>query len=225
MSGIQTIIDSCQTMEFDRRRIVGQSISRSQRTRVAERTSAQPWTFKVTPKASWSYSSNRDLIESITLTDRFSETEINLANNTKLQYLTSYQGKLTNTQLSALTVTNFVTATMTVSGLPAIGGTDKNGSAITSSTVIFAAGDFIQPNNSRYPYTVTAPVLRGSTSTVSIITNRPRITSEAVTITGPLKIGNNVTWRMVIAELPTFQLVPYNRFQWTGDFSLIEKVI
>ena len=215
MSGIQTIIDSCQTMEFDRRRIVAQSVSRSQRTRVAERTSAQPWTFKVTPKASWSYSTNRDLIESITLTDRFSETEINIANNTKLQYLTSYQGKLTNTQLSGLTV----------SGLPSIGGIDKNGNAITSSTVVFAAGDFIQPNNSRYPYTVTQPVLRGSGSSISIITNRPRITSESVTITGPLKIGNNVTWRVVIALLPTFQLIPYNRFQWTGDFSLIEKVI
>ena len=42
MSGLQTIIDSCVNLEFDRRRIVASSVSRSQRIRTAERMAAQP---------------------------------------------------------------------------------------------------------------------------------------------------------------------------------------
>ena len=120
MSALQTIIDSAAKIEFDRRRIVGQSVSRSQRLRTAERTSAQAWMMTVTPKPAWTYSSNRDLIEGITYVDRSRETQVNLANNANMSYLTAYQGAMTAGQITALRVTATSTQTITLDVLPSV---------------------------------------------------------------------------------------------------------
>ena len=80
----QTIIDSAAQIEFDRRRIIGQSVSRSQRVKTAERAAAQPWTLSVTPKGRFKFSDNRNLLESITVYDRATECQVNLANNPNL---------------------------------------------------------------------------------------------------------------------------------------------
>lgn len=216
MSALQTIVDSASKIEFDRRRIVGQSVSRSQRLRTAERTSAQPWMMSITPKPAWSYSANRDLIEGITYIDRSRETQINLANNANLSYLTAYQGSMTAGQISSLRVTATSTQTITLDVLP----------SVDSATYLFRAGDFVQPQYSRYPYTVVDSVQRGSGSTVVITLHRPIITSENLTLTGSgLLVGNSCSWRMVIGSMPSYELSIRDRFQWTGDFKLMEKVI
>jgi hypothetical protein len=216
MSALQTIIDSAAKIEFDRRRIVGQSVSRSQRLRTAERTSAQAWMMTVTPKPAWTYSSNRDLIEGITYVDRSRETQVNLANNANMSYLTAYQGDMTAGQIISLRVTATSTATITLDVLP----------AISSTAYLFRSGDFIQPKFSRYPYTVVDSVQRGSGTTVVLNLNRPIITSENLTLTGSgVVIGNSCTWRMVIAAMPSYELSIRDRFQFTGDFKLMEKVI
>jgi 3-methyladenine DNA glycosylase Mpg len=62
---LQTIIDKAQQIEIDRRRIVAQTMSRSQRIKVSERNSAQPWRFTVTPPGSMVWSTNRGVIELI----------------------------------------------------------------------------------------------------------------------------------------------------------------
>lgn len=225
MSGLQTIIDTCSKIEIDRRRVVGQSVSRSLRLRTAERNSGQPFMWTVTPAGVFKYSTNRALIEQIATVDRFSETEVTLSNNTGMNYLVEYQGKMTTGQLSALTITSFVTATITVGGLPSIGDLDRDGVAITSSTVMFAAGDYVQPASSRYPYIVSTEVLRGSTSTVQLTAHRNLISSENITVTGPVKVGTSCSWRMVIVKLPNINVIIKDRFQWTDDFQLMEKII
>jgi hypothetical protein len=213
---IQNIIDKCQQLEIDRRKIISQSISRSQRIKTAERSTAQPWKFKITPPGSLPWSASRGFIEVIDFNDRNTEYTISLNNNSGMNYITSYLGSITQGQLNSLTIQAVGTSTITITGMP----------AVNSSTVIFAKGDLIQPNNSRYPYTVVDTVIRGATTTTSVTVNRPIITSEGITLTSEgLKVGNSCTWRVLVSGLPTYQLVPMQRVQYTGDFELVEKII
>ena len=213
---IQNIIDRAQQIEIDRRKIISQSISRSQRIKTAERSTAQPWKFKVTPPGMLPWSASRGFIEVIDFNDRNTEYEISLNNNAGMNYITGYLGGITQGQLNSLTIQSVGTSTMTITGLP----------SVSSSTVVFAKGDLIQPNNSRYPYTVVDTVLRGLTTTTSVTLNRSIISSEGISLVGQgLKVGNSCTWRVLVTGLPTYQLVPMQRVQYTGDFELVEKII
>ena len=217
---IQNIINKAQQIEIDRRKVVGQTISRSQRIKTSERASAQPWRFKVTPPPVLDWTSSRSFIEVIDFNDRSTEYTISLNSATGMQYITAYQGALNNTALGNLAVTGTTTSTLIVGTLPAIDGT------VTSSTVVFYAGDFVQPQNSRYPYSVTQTVVRGTGTTISVPLNRPIITSENITLTGnKVLVGNSVTWRVIVGALPTYSLIPSRRVQYNGDFDLIEKII
>lgn len=329
---LQTIIDKAQTIEIDRRRMVGQTISRSQRIKTSERSTAQPWKFKITPPGMLRWEDSRSIVELIDFNDRVNEYTIKLSNTAGMNFITEYRGELNSTELSALTIQNASTASITITTLPDIGSTStsrtytmtalsfseannatytralstsrndflittaehnqhfndikvgdtvsaatyitggqtitaitrdyfilagvsytrivmsavanansdiaftNNGenisvassfeTYISSSTVVFNVGDFIQPANSRYPYTVTQPVLRGVNTTTSVTLNREIITSEGITISGQtLKTANNCTWQVLVSGLPTYQLVPGKNVQYTGDFELIEKVI
>jgi len=212
---IQTIIDRASAIEFDRRKIASQSVSRSQRIKTAERNSAQPLKLTVTPPGILKYSTNRGVIEAIQTTDRVTEVQISLSNNTKLRYLTALQGELTYAQVSAMTITNFTLTSVTLGGLP----------SVSTSTVIFKPGDYIQPAGSRYPYIITNTVLRGTNAVVTATVHRNLITSEATTVTGAILVGNTCTFRMVVNSLPTYQIVPYDMVKFTGDFTLVEKII
>jgi hypothetical protein len=213
---IQNIIDKAQQIEIDRRRMVGQTISRSQRIKTSERSTAQPWKFKITPPGSLAWTASRGFIEVIDFNDRATEYSISLNNNTGMNYITSYMGEITQGQLNSLTILSTGTSTITVTGLP----------SVSSGTVIFARGDLIQPANSRYPYTVANTVTRGLTTTTSVTLHRPIISSEGVNLIGQgLAVGNSCTWQVVVTGLPTYQLTPMQRVQYTGDFELIEKII
>lgn len=213
---IQNIIDKAQQIEIDRRKIISQSISRSQRIKTAERSTAQPWKFKITPPGMLPWTASRGFIEVIDFNDRNTEYTISLNNNAGMNYITGYLGGITQGQLSSLTIQAVGTSTMTITDLP----------SVSSSTVVFARGDLIQPNNSRYPYTVVNTVLRGLTTTTSVTLNRPIISSEGISLIGQgLKVGNSCTWRVLVTGLPTYQLVPMQRVQYTGDFELVEKII
>lgn len=213
---IQTIIDKAQQIEIDRRRMVAQTISRSQRIKTAERSTAQPWRFKVTPPGALTWADNRGIIEVIDLNDRVNEYTISLNNNTKMNYITAYQGTCTQAQINAMTIYAVTTSSLVLTGLP----------SVTTSTVLFKPGDYIQPANSRYPYTVTANVLRGSNTTTTVTLHRPVIISENITLTGQtVLVGNSCTWQVIVTGLPTYSLIPYRRVQYTGDFELVEKII
>jgi hypothetical protein len=217
---IQTIIDKAAAIEIDRRRIVSQSISRSQRIKTAERAAAQPLQFVVTPPAYLKYSTNRGTIEAIQAIDRSEEVQINLANNPKMSYLTKYQGGLiTTSTLAALTITNFTGTTVTIGGFT---------TATSVGTVLFASGDFIQPANSRYPYIVTNTVVKidNFLTTYNVTVHRSLITSEGINPNGQsLKVGNSCTMQVVVNLLPTYRIVPYDLVEFKDSFVLIEKII
>jgi hypothetical protein len=214
---IQNIIDKCQQIEIDKRRIVGQTISRSQRIKTAERSTAQPWRFKITPPGMLPWTASRGFIQVIDFNDRVGEYEISLNNNPGMNYITAYLGSFTSAQLNSMTIYSAGTSSFTLTNLP--GG-------MPAGTIMFEPGDLIQPVNSRYPYTVASTATRGVNTTTSVTLHRPVITSENITLFGnQIKVGNSCTWRVVVAGLPTYQLVPMQRVQYTGDFELVEKVI
>jgi len=212
---IQVIFNTAQSIEIDRRKIVGQTVSRSERIRVAERASGNAFKFTVTPLARFKYSDVRGVIESIQSYDRKEEQTISLSAIPKLNYLTQYQGSCSLAQLNAMTITNFSSATITIGTLP----------SVSTATVLFRAGDWIQPQQSRYPYIVSTDVLRGSTSTVEVSVHRNRITSEAVTITGPIYVGTATTLKVIVSELPTYRLVNNNFAEFTGNFTVVERIV
>lgn len=214
---VQNIIDKAQQIEIDRRRVVGQTISRSQRIKTAERSTAQPWKFKITPPGSLPWTASRGFMEVINLNDRVAEYEVSLSNSPGMSYITAYQGSFSSAQLNSITIHSAGTSSFLLTNLP--GG-------MPAGTVIFQPGDLIQPVNSRYPYSVVSTVTRGVNTTTSVTLNRPVITSENITLVGnQLKVGNSCTWRVVVSGLPTFQLIPMRQVQYTGDFELIERII
>lgn len=217
---LQTIINKAQTIEFDRGRIITATISRSQRIKTAERDATQPWRWTVTPPASLAWDQNRGLVELIDYADRDTEYTLQLGQVVKQEYLVKYQGELSSGQLNSITINTFTNQTLVLDNLPAIAG------AITSATIVLKTGDYVQPNNSRYPYTVISDVLRGTGSTVTATVHRNLITSEGINPAGQtVKFGKDVSWRMLVLQKPTYSAQPYNRLQFNGDFVLIERII
>lgn len=217
---LQNIIDTAESIEISRGRIIAQTISRSQRLKTSERSAAIPWMWRVTPAGHYYWSDNREVIETLDYNDRSVEYTVKLSNNSGMAYITQYRGALSTSQVNNLSISTSTTGTLVITGLPAIAG------GITSSTVVFRAGDFVQPSNSRYPYTVLGTVTRGSGSTVTVDLNRSIIASEGLNFAGQdLLVGTEVSWRMVVMNKPSYRILAYNRLQFTGDFELMEKII
>lgn len=211
----QTILDISQSITVNNRRMVGQQYSRSGQVRTALYVTAVPWVFTVKPHAYLYYPQVRDVIQTIDNLDRQTAANITF-NTTTLQWFTEYKGGLTSGQASALTLASVPApnaTTISVGNLP----------AVASSTVVFAAGDFLQIGN--YPYKVTAQVLRGSGSTVSVTLHRPVIgTPSTGTLTA---VGAACTFNVVAETCPTYTLRPMTSgafVDWDNDFVFRENV-
>ena len=266
--GMQYIIDNAAAIEFGRAKTVGQLVTRSGRMATAERASTVPWQLIVTPPTYSKYEDVRDVIEGITVTDRNRLFFIDFDNNANLNYITEYQGDLTLAQQDALRVStstgylgqatfdisSIVTLTgsastatfdyMRLTDLPSIGATGANG-AITTSSVVFKAGDWIQfrteqdPPNQTVTYTAarglarTVPldVLRGGGTTVDVPVHRPFVFSGTATYTtgsgragADISIGQYVRMGFYLTKMPSWKLLPGKLVQWTGDFEMYERI-
>ncbi|CAB4134974.1 hypothetical protein UFOVP281_31 [uncultured Caudovirales phage] len=112
VQGLQDVIDTAVNVEFNRSKLVAQTISRSGRISTASRNWANPYRFTVTPKPVWRYDEARAMIETIYRNDRYNTTAI---------YFGDYsngQGTATNPVFAGyisgqvLTVTSLTTGTM-----------------------------------------------------------------------------------------------------------------
>lgn len=231
---IQAIINTAQTMEFDLRKTIGQSISRSQRIKTAERATAQPFVITITPIARFRFSENRGILETIVSADRNTETQVYIGSG-NLSYITEYRGNYFTIGggcvPNAPKIVNFTGTTVTMSiewdGI-------SFGCIFPSPAQYLKAGDWIQPTNSRYPYIVTADVTTAATitgtpyntSTFTATVHRPLITSEGVAVNGQtLLYGTQTTMRVLVSQIPTYRLRQKDWAEFTDDFVLIEKVI
>ena len=200
MSGLQTIINRCSGLTIDRRKVVGVQITRNEIPRTSLTPTRQPWRFILEMPNSLRYSEARSVLEALDTMDRVSPEVVTFSNNPCLSWIFRYQGQLSPAQISGLTIplnTSFTGNQLTIGGLP----------AVPSTTVIFEPNDLIQIGSYTYPFTSTTQVLRGSGSTITVTTNRPRIISGNIAGNG-ITVGNACSFYMFCPNMPTYKLIP-----------------
>lgn len=211
----QTIFNVQQSMTVNNRRTVGQQVSRSGQIRVAQYLTAVPWVFTVMPHNYLPYATSRDIIQTIDNLDRQLPETITFS-GANLAWFTEYQGDLTLAQANALTLASVPAANsqvISVGNLP----------SVASTKFVFKAGDFLQLGN--YSYKVTADVLRGTNTNVSVSLHRPVIgTVTTGTLAG---VGNACEFTVLAEKCPTYTLVPApgSAFvQWDEPFVFREDI-
>ncbi len=197
MSGLQTIIDKCNGLNIDRRKMVGIQYSRNESPRTSQTPTFNPWRFVLDMPSSLRYYQARALLEQLDTLDRNTPQVVTFANNPCLSWIFKYQGSLSTTQLNGITVQSFVGNQLVLTNLP----------AISATRVLFEPNDLIQIGNYTFPFTSTTQVTRGTGTTVTVTTNRPNI------ITGPVAAqniiaGNACSFYMFCPNMPTYKLVP-----------------
>jgi hypothetical protein len=201
MAGLQTILNYCNGIAIDRRRVVGIQYTRNEIPRVSATPTKNPWKFTLDMTNRFRYSQARDLMEALDLIDRITPEVITFSNLPSLSWIFRYQGAMSTAQLNTITVTSFVGSTLTL---------NVSGITAASTAVLFQPNDLIQIGSlSEYPYpfTSTTQVLRGSGSTVVVTTNRPNILTGVLTGEGII-VGNNCQFNMFCPNMPTYKLIP-----------------
>lgn len=225
MAGLQTILNKCNAISIDRRKVAGIQFTRNEIPRVSLTPTKNPWRFTLKMPASLQYYQNRDLLEALDTMDVVSPEIVTFSDNACLSWIFRYQGSLTQNQINGITVQSFVGNQLILQNLP----------VVPSTRVIFEPNDLIQLGNYPYPFTSTTQILRGSGSTVTVTTNRPNILTASVAGLG-ITVGNACEWNMFCPNMPTYTLVPgaYVRpngtvvnnalIEFSEDFQLYEYV-
>jgi hypothetical protein len=225
MAGLQTIIDNCNAIEIDRRKVVGIQFTRNEVARTSETPTYQPWRINLTMPSRFRYNEARALMEALDTLDRNVPETVTFGNNSCLSWIFRYQGSMSSAQISAITVSSFVGSTLTLGSLP----------AIPSTRILFEPNDLIQIGNNPHPFTVQSRVLRGLGTTVQITTNRPNILTSSVVGSGII-VGNACQFKLFCPNMPVYKLVPggYQRqngvtlgnalIEFSDDFKLYEWV-
>jgi hypothetical protein len=197
MAGLQTIIDKCNGLTIDRRKVVGIQITRNEIPRTSLTPTTQPWRFVLDMPASLYYYNNRDLLEALDTLDRYQPELVTFSNNPCLSWIFRYQGTMSNVMINNLTVNSFVGNQLVLSNLP----------VVPDTRVLFEPNDLIQIGAYTYPFTSTTRVTRGTGSTITITTNRPNIISGVVIGAG-ITVGNDCEFNMFCPNMPTYKLIP-----------------
>lgn len=216
---LQTIINDAVSIEFIRRKLAGQTLSRSGQVKIASVASNVPWQMIVEPSPGKLWDEYRDTLEEIDRLDRVFIEVIDIgASNPNLSYITEYQGGLSTAQINQVKVTSGANLTLTLNM--------ANVTGTSSSTVCFEPGDLVQlSGNYKYPYTVTSRVLRGSGSTIAVPIHRPFIDQAGYTETNAgILVGKDVTWQMVMTKKPSYKVIPGRYIEWSDNFELVEVI-
>lgn len=237
MGALQTLINYADSIEFDRRNVVGIQYTRSEIPKVSETPTRNAWKINLTVAAALPYSDIRGLLEIVDDLDRRKPDTFTFSAG-KLNWITRYQapdyGTMTQTLAQVMTVYLFVGDQLTLTNLPTVTG------GMTANTPLFKSGDFIQLGSGTvnpYPFTVVNDVLRGNASTVTFTVHRPNFFTNSV-VGNTITVGSNVTFRMFCTNMPVYKLIPgatkyvngvmvnnayiqwsdtFKLYEWTGD--------
>lgn len=199
--GLQSILNYCNGLDIDRRKVVGIQYTRNEIPRVSQTPTKNPWKFTLDMPNKFRYNEARYLMETLDKLDRTTPQIITFSNIPQLSWIFKYQGQMTAPQLATITVTSWVgtTLTLNVSGITA-----------SSTAIIFQPNDLIQIGSLDeypYPFTSTGFVFRGAGSTVTVTTSRPNILTGTLTGEGII-VGNNCQFNMFCPNMPTYKLIP-----------------
>ena len=201
---LQSIINISNSLNFDRRKVVGIQYARNELPRVSETPTFNPWKLTVGVGLQ-RYSDIRETLEELDDLDRTEPSVITFSDSPGLSWMLKYQGDLTTAQKNTVVVESFTGNQLVL-----------NVSAVTTgpNSAVLKKGDFIQiysgsVNNASYafPFTSTSTVLRGSGSTVTVTTHRPNILTNSV-VGLPLNWGNDVRFNVFCPNMPTYTLTP-----------------
>ena len=108
IQGIQDVVDTAVNIEFNRSKLVAQTISRSGRISTASRNWANPYRFTVTPKPVWEYAAARAMIETIYTNDRYQTASIYFGDYPKGQTIVNpvFTGYISGNVLTVSTFTS-----------------------------------------------------------------------------------------------------------------------
>tara|TARA_R110002153_G_scaffold13914_1_gene51275 strand:+ start:36 stop:704 length:669 start_codon:yes stop_codon:yes gene_type:complete len=215
---LQTIVDNATYVTIYRKKIAGQSISRSGRLLTSEVVSAVPYQFTSGMHSGLQYSTNRGLTEELNALDVTEESTINIGtSNIGLAYITKYLGDLTvNNQPGNAVV---ISATGTSLVLNTVG--------VVGTGMLFRKGDYIQLSGAyRYPYQVTADVFMASGAiTATVPLSRPFIPQDGYTTVGAgIVYGSAVSWRVKMINKPRYSVLPGDVLQFDDKFEFIEYI-
>ena len=203
----QTVIDNAESISFNRKKKVAQSVSREGVVRSVS-LGGQVWEFEVQLPDGTSWQRYRPLIEKIEALDRVttSTIQINLPGHS---WINGYQGNLVSAQQTNITVTVSTASntTLTITG---------GGTGLIAGQFRFKSGDLIQLGTTGKVYSVVNDVAHNGTT---ITVHRP-IREAAGTYT--LTIGQAVTWTVLCTRLPQWTIFARDQISWDGPFVFSE---
>lgn len=224
---LNTILQISESVGINDHRFVGQTVSRNQKIMTSEILTVVPFMFTMRPMNYLLYSKNRSLLNSLRIADKALEQYLNFGTTGWVNYI-KYQGDMTSSQISSCNWQDSSANKVLVLGdLP----------SLSSSAVLFKAGDFVQVG--RYAYIVTSDVLRGSDTTVDVPVHRnllSPVVSPVACVAGEygttVSMGGStytgITFPVILREYPTYTLIPMTNdsfVQWSGEFSAFEAVL
>ena len=214
---IQKIINSCETLSINRRKVVGVQYSRSEVAKISSTPTRNPWKFTLNVTAGLQYSANRDLIEEIDRLDRQYTETVSFSGVPGHSFIFAYQGDMTAPQQAAVRISTFAGNQLVLTNLPVTG-------QMATTGYVVKKGDILQIAGFPHPFTVLADVQRGSSSTVTISTHRPNFIAASVASTA-VNFGNSVQFKVFCPNMPSYKLVRGGTdaiIEWTSDFELYE---
>lgn len=225
MSGLQTIVDFCSSIQIDRRKVVGIQFTRNELPRVSQTPTYNPWKFTLTMPNSFRYYEARSLMEQIDNLDKTTPQLVTFSNNPATRWIYAYQGTMSSAQIAGMTVQSYIGNQLILQSPP----------PIASTRVLFQPNDLIQIGNNPFPVTSTTQVTRGTGATVTVTTSRPNILTSSV-VGSTIRVGNSCQFYMFCPNMPTYKLIPggavtYRNsvisnalIEWSDAFQLYEWV-
>lgn len=214
---LQRIIDSATAISIDKNPIISTTITRDQTVRQTSRGGAI-YRFSVTPSPGLKWFDYRYMIAELE-EGRIGSQTISI-NKPAHAWITGYIGDLTPTQVDALTFQYTAGQQALNTRLVAV----WNLPAISSDATVFHAGNLIQSANSVFPYTVSERVYRGTDPYVMVPIHRPCLDTPSAT-QYDLKVGQEVSWRVVMTKMPRWTITADRLIAWDGDFEFMESLI
>lgn len=225
MAGLQTIIDKCNGLEINRRKVVGIQYTRNEIPRVSATPTKNPWRFTLDMPSSLRYSEARSLLEQLDRLDRITPEVITFANNSKLSWIFKYRGTMSTSMINNIQVVSYVGDQLTLTNLP----------VLPSNRVLFEPNDLIQIGTHTFPMTSVNQVLRGTNTNITLTVSRANIITSSVVGDG-ITVGNSCQFYMFCPNMPTYKLLPgatlysgktisNNAYiEWSDSFQLYEFV-
>lgn len=204
-SAFQNVIDNAETISFNRKKKVAQTVSRDGIVRTTS-LGGQTWEFEVGLPDGPSWQVYRPIIESIEALDRVTSGTIQI-NKAEHSWINGYQGNLVPAQQTNIVVTASTGNTVTIT---------SGGTGLVAGQFRFKAGDLIQLGTTGKVYSVTSDVAHNGTV---ITLNRP-IRDAAGSYT--LRVGQAVEWTVVCVQFPQWTIFARDQIRWNGPFIFAE---